>query len=341
MRNQTPAPHDGLVRSLVALLLLAIVWGGSIPLIKLGLRDIPPLTLTALRYLVAAPCFLWLLRGRPLPPPRACAAVAALGLLGIGVGQTAQTLGVRLTFASVATVISALIPAFVVVLAALRLRQPITSLQAAGLGTALVGVALVAGGDPRAVAASFKIGGGRAGPTAVPAHVGFAGVGLLLLSAVAVALYYVFSVELIDRHSVPTVAALSSLAGAAALAPIAAWELGHVPIRLTPSGTGVVLYLALLVTVAGLWVWFDALARLPARIPAALQYLQPIVGVLASAALFGDSLDVWFWTGTALVLAGIALSARPGRSLLTAENRCPSAEAAARVSPPRSASGTS
>jgi O-acetylserine/cysteine efflux transporter len=312
MRNAAPASPDEFVRAIAALLLLAVVWGGSIPLIKLGLRDIPPFTLTALRYLVAAPCFLWLLRGRRLPPPRACAAAAGLGLLGIGVGQVAQTLGVRLTLASVATVVSALIPVFVVALAALRLRQPITAAQAAGLVTALAGVALVAGGGPRGLAASLSILGERAAPAAASSPTGLAGVALVLLSALAVALYYVFSVELVEQYSAPTIAALSSLAGAAALAPAAAWELGHAPMRLTPAAIASVLYLALLVTVAGLWVWFEALTRLPARIPAALQYLQPIVGVLASAALFGDRLDTWFWTGTALVLAGIGLSARPG-----------------------------
>ncbi|HEV2440409.1 MAG TPA: DMT family transporter [bacterium] len=313
-----------IVRSLGALFLLAIVWGGSIPLTKLGLRDIPPLTLTALRYLAAAPCFLWLLRGRRLPPPRACAAAAGLGLLGIGVGQVSQTLGVRLTPASVATVISALIPVFVVALAAVRLRQPVGGVQIAGLAAALVGVALVAGGDPRALPGALGIGPPRTGAPGVPhpvALAGFdtivargvsAGTGLLLLSSVAVALYYVLSVELIERYSVLTIAAVSSLAGAAALTPIAVWELGHAPMRVTVTGIAVVLYLGLLVTVAGLWIWFGALTRLPARIPAALQYLQPIVGVLASAALFDDRLDRWFWTGTALVLAGIALSAGPG-----------------------------
>jgi O-acetylserine/cysteine efflux transporter len=301
-----------IVRSLGALFLLAIVWGGSIPLTKLGLRDIPPLTLTALRYLTAAPCFLWLLRGRRLPPPRACAAAAGLGLLGVGVGQVSQTLGVRLTPASVATVISALIPVFVVALAAVRLRQPVGGVQLAGLAAALVGVALVAGGDPRALPGVLGIAPSRPGAPGVPHSAALAGTGLLLLSSVAVALYYVLCVELIERYSVLTIAAVSSLAGAAALTPIAVWELGHAPMRVTVTGIAVVLYLGLLVTVAGLWVWFGALTRLPARIPAALQYLQPIVGVLASAALFNDRLDRWFWTGTALVLAGIALSAGPG-----------------------------
>src|SRR5579864_2157678 len=85
-RGRSPAGSIG------TLVVLAIIWGASVPLTKLGLRDVPPLTLTALRYLVAAPCFLWLLRGRRLPPPRACAGAAGLGLLGIGVGQVAQTL---------------------------------------------------------------------------------------------------------------------------------------------------------------------------------------------------------------------------------------------------------
>jgi O-acetylserine/cysteine efflux transporter len=311
MTRPDPAPSGGLARPLAALVVLAIVWGGSIPLTKLGLRDIPPLTLTALRFVVAAPCFAWLLRGRRLPPPRASAAAAALGLLGIGVGQVAQTLGVRLTPASVATVVSALIPVFVVALAALRLRQPITALHTAGLTAALAGVALVAGGDPRVLVTAFNMSGHRAARAASAPQTGLEGVALVLLSTVAVALYYVLTVELIEEYPVVTIVALSSLAGAAALIPAAVWELGHVPMRVTAAGIGVVLYLALFVTVAGLWVWFVALTRLPARIPAALQYIQPVVGVLASAALFGDRLDIWFWSGTGLVLAGIGLSARP------------------------------
>jgi O-acetylserine/cysteine efflux transporter len=42
-------------RSIAAMLLLAIIWGLSIPVTKLGLLTLPPLTLTALRFLVAVP----------------------------------------------------------------------------------------------------------------------------------------------------------------------------------------------------------------------------------------------------------------------------------------------
>jgi O-acetylserine/cysteine efflux transporter len=272
---------------------LAIIWGASVPLIKLGLRDVPPLTLTALRYLVAAPFFVFFLLRRPLPPPGAVAQAAGLGVFGIAVGQVAQTLGVRALSASVATVISALIPIFVVVFARIRLRQPVYGRQALGLAVAFAGVVLVAGGDPRDLVASGT------------ATIG--GEGLMLLSAVAVALYYVLSIGLVEAHSVITIAALSSVAGAAALAPVSLWELRHVAARITEVGILIVLYLAVLVTVAGLLIWFSALSRLPASIAAVLQYLQPIVGVALSAGFFGDPLGVEFAAGAGLVLLGIAL----------------------------------
>jgi drug/metabolite transporter (DMT)-like permease len=285
-------------RAVAALLALVVIWGASVPLTKLALRDLPPLTLTALRYLIAAPAFMVLLRGWPFPPRRALAAMGGLGLLGIPGGQVAQALGVARTSASVATVISATIPIFVVVLAVVRLRQSIRTRQALGLVLALAGVGLVATGGP----------GGQATALRTQAAVGNA---LMLVSALSIALYYVLSTELVGRYSAGPIAAWTSLFGAGAMVPLAAWELRYATARVTVQGVGVVLYLALLVTVAGMWIWLHALHELPARVPAALQYLQPLVGVALSAALFGDPLGASFWFGTSAVLLGIAASTLP------------------------------
>jgi O-acetylserine/cysteine efflux transporter len=279
------------------LFLLALIWGGSIPVTKIGLRDFPPFTLTALRYIGAAPFFALFVAGRPLPPPRTLAALCGLGILGPVAGQALQSFGVRYTAASAATVISALIPLFVVALAVIRLHQTIGVRHVIGLVMAFAGIGLVATGNPGHLSTLLRT------PEA-------GGDAMMLLSGLAIALYYVLSLELIDRYSILTVTALTSLAGACGLTPFAAWEVRHAVVRFSAEGIAAILYLAILVTVAGLWIWFHALRTLPASTVAALQYLQPLVGVGASAVLFGDRLGAWFWAGTGLVLAGIASSTR-------------------------------
>jgi drug/metabolite transporter (DMT)-like permease len=278
-----------------ALAVLAIVWGGSLPVTKLGLAAFPPLTLTALRYIAASPAFALLLIGTRLPPPRALLAMAALGVAGIGLGQVLQSVAVGRTTASAATVISALIPMLVVVLAVLRLKQALRPRHVAGLAAAFFGILLVAVGDPRNL-------------LAVVATSAFEGDLLMLGACVLIAVYYVVSVELVARYGALVVAAWTSLAGAAAMIPPMALELRVAPAHPSLLGLACVLYLGLLVTVAGTLLWLQALAHVPARIAASLQYLQPLVGVGLSALLFGEALDPWFFAGTACVLLGILLS---------------------------------
>jgi drug/metabolite transporter (DMT)-like permease len=306
MRNEQrpPALGGGLsARSVSAMLLLALVWGLSIPATKLGLEDLPPLTLTALRFLVAVPLMMALALGRLTVPWRAVPGIAALGVLGISVGQVAQAFGVEGTSASAGTIISSVIPVFVVIFAAIRLKQPVTLRQQLGLAAAFGGITLVALGSGS---------GAEEGPgTSV------AGVIWILVSAVAIAFYYIWSAELAGRFGTTALAAWSTLFGSLALLPFAAWEMAHVPFRVTAQALMIGAYLGIAVTAAGLYLWLYLLRTVPARVAARVQYLQPVFGIAASAALFGDPLGLLFAAGVALILAGLALAAasRPARAL--------------------------
>ena len=294
-----PASRPGLPASIppgagLLLIALVVIWGLSIPLTKLGLTETGPLTLTALRYVVAVLCFVPVLAGRPVPPAGALLRMAGLGALGIGIGQVTQALGVERANASVATIISALIPLLVVVVAVLRLRQRVRRVHVLGLLLAILGVALVAGAGPAGTAGT-----------------GLAGEALVLVSAISIALSYVLLAELTARHGAAVVSAWSSLAGTVLLLPAAAWELAAAPRWPGATGIAVVLYLGALVSAAGLWIWLYLLRVLPARIAAGAQYLQPLVGVGASALMFGDALGLPFALGTALVLGGVILTTLP------------------------------
>jgi drug/metabolite transporter (DMT)-like permease len=284
-----------LLGPLLALFGLMVIWGLSVPGIKLALREYPPLGLTALRYLAAAPCFVLLLRGRPVPSRRDLIMLAWLGVLGVDLGQIAQTVGVRHTSAAVATMLYATSPMFMVALSVPLLRQPVGPRHIAGLATAIAGVALVAWNNPAAPTTGASL----------------FGVVLILLSSFTIAAYYVLSTALGRRYGAIATASWSCLFGTVPLLPIGAWDMWDAPIHPTPLGVAIVLYLALLVTVAGLWIWMHALRTVPARIAAAACYLQPLIGVGASAALFGDPLGGRFAIGALLILAGIVLTTLP------------------------------
>ncbi|WP_415183177.1 DMT family transporter [Phaeovulum sp.] len=279
--------------SIAALLCLALIWGLSIPITKLALESMPPMTLTALRFGIAVPILFLFALGHRRLPLRALPQVVALGLLGIGIGQVAQTFGIVGTSASVGTVISAVIPVLVVVFAALRLHQPVTGWQRIGLAAAFAGIALVASGQGD---------GSTAGQTTA------LGVLLMLISALAIAFYYVWSVELTASHGTVTVAAWSTLAGFLALLPFTGWEIAQTPFRVEPVAVAAAAYLGLLVTAAGLFLWLWLLRTVPARIAASVQFLQPLFGIAASAALFGDKMGLYFALGVVLVLLGVGLT---------------------------------
>jgi drug/metabolite transporter (DMT)-like permease len=280
--------------SIGAMLLLAVMWGLSIPVTKLGLLTMPPLTLTALRFAVAVPLLFLFVVGKQRLPWRAFPQVAALGIIGIAIGQVTQTLGVVGTSASVGTVITATIPVFVVIFAVLRLKQAVSGRQAFGLLAAFMGIALVALDN--------------GGETAATSQTTLAGVSLLLLSALAVAFYYVWSVELTNAYGTATVVAWSTLFGFVLSLPWAAWEMWQIPLHITAEAFGAAIYLGVVVTVAGLFLWLHLLRIVPARTAASVQYLQPVVGIAASSAMFGDQLGFLFVAGVMLVLIGLALT---------------------------------
>lgn len=294
--NAATGRGDGVTaRSMAAMIFLAVVWGLSIPATKLGLEALPPMMMTALRFLVAVPMLFLLAWGKLRVPLRALVPIAALGVMGITFGNVAQSFGIQGTSASAATIISATIPVFIVVFAAIRLKQPVTPRQWLGLLAAFAGIALVA------------IGSGSDAAPASPTTL--AGVVWMLVSAVAIAYYYIWSAELSDRHGTMAVTAWNALAGFVAILPVAAWEMSTTPYQFTATAIWVAVYLGTMVTGMGILLWLYLLRNVPARIAASVQYVQPVFGIAASAMLFGDRLGGLFFAGVALILAGLALAA--------------------------------
>jgi drug/metabolite transporter (DMT)-like permease len=275
-----------------SLVLLNLMWGGSLPATKLALDSFGPFTLAAARLLLASVLFGLVLGPAALSGVRRADALRMLGLGVIGCAgvQVFQALGAAQTSAATATVLASTGPLWIALLAPALLHEKLRAASVFGVLLALLGVAAITGIQDASLL----------------------GATIVLLSSLSYALYAVRGKDLAVRFSPMLLCGITCFGGALATLPFAAWEIAHGVPTPTPLGWSLLAYLAVMVTFVGFAVWFWALRALPAARAGALIFLQPLSGLVLAIVLLGDRPTPTFALGCALVLIGVYLAA--GRS---------------------------
>jgi O-acetylserine/cysteine efflux transporter len=275
--------------ALAALTAAGLLWGTTVPVTKLALQWLPPGWLTVARFGLAAAVLLaavgFRVRGAASP------AVLAWGAVGYGGSILVQNAGITRTSVSHAALLIGATPVLVAVIAALRHRSVAPPVAWTGFAVSFAGVGLVAVG-----------GGGGAS---------FAGDGLVLASLGFSASFTVAQARLLPGRDPVAVTAVQFLAAALTALPVAAVTEGTPP---APAGAGPVLAtagLVLLGTLAAATLFAYGQARVSAETAGSFVNLEPLVGVAAGAAVFGDPVGIAQAAGAAAVLTGIALSSLP------------------------------
>lgn len=273
-------------------LLIAIVWGGTFPVVKDLVERVPPHALVAARF-----CLAWLVlsgwawgRRQAWRPGLLRAGVVA-GLILWG-GFFTQTLGLQFTSASKAGFITALNVVFVAIMAALFLGKRSGPKTWIGVAVATVGLAVL----------SVDFSAGLTGLTPEMGDL------LVLLCAVLFAAHIVVVDRLAPRFD-PVLLAWVQMGTVAAVATTSAWAFhGGMPGVLAAESAAPLLYLGLLAT-AGALLAQVSLQRFvaPARVGLILS-LEPVFAALFAWMLLGERLAPSGWVGGALVLAGVILA---------------------------------
>ena len=128
-------------RDLFLALLVVVIWGINFVFIKWGVEQVPPLFLTALRYICAALPAVFLVKRPQVKLSVLVAYGLAIGFAQFGLLFTAIKLGMPAGLASLLMQLQAF---FTVVLAMLFLGEKLTRLQAIGGIIAMAGVAVIA-----------------------------------------------------------------------------------------------------------------------------------------------------------------------------------------------------
>jgi drug/metabolite transporter (DMT)-like permease len=212
----------------------------------------------------------------------------------------------------VASLTTALLPLFVLLLAAAFLGERLTRRRIAAFLVAIAGLVLIAlsKGDPRAAAGYGAV------------------LGVTALAPLSWSLYSIVSKPVTESASPLVWTYLTIAAGGLPLMALLPWSGGAEMLALPAGGWAALLYLSLLCTMAGYAVWVRLLRHLPASTVGFTVFLNPpltTVSKLALALLFPATFvwrtDPLEWLGGGLALAGLALAVWPGRPGSTAAKR--------------------
>ncbi len=266
------------------------------------LRDsIGPLTLSALRFLIATLCFGWLLRSRP-PEERRPGAdmpfLLAMALAGVALFAPTLYWGLRYTTAVNATLINGLGPLITGLLAALMIREPLTSRQLTAALLGLLGVILVISNGERTFRETFH---GNLGDL------------LVLMALTLWGIYSVLGRKVMARRSAISTTALSMALALPLLIPAALVEQLSLPPRWRPEVALAVLYIGVAPTVLGFLAWNEGVRRLGPGGAMMFYNTLPIYGALLGHFLLGESLGLSHFIGGALIIGAGLWAARAGR----------------------------
>jgi len=295
-------------KTLLAFAIIYLVWGSTFLAIRVGVREVPPFLLAAMRFLVAGSAlYAWMIaRGERSPSGREWASASLLAILIFALDYGLLFWAEQRVPSGIAAVMLATIPAFMALSEIILLRtQRLTARLALALLIGIGGVAVL-------MSHSLSLGGSpidRRGAVAL----------------IIASLSWSVSAALTRKLPLPPSKIMSSgaqmLAGGVLLACTAA-ALGEFR-GFEPSRVSGKVWLALLyLIVAGSIVGFTAYVWLihhesPTKV-GTYAYVNPVVAVLVGYFLGGEALGLRTILGSLLVLISVAV-------LSTASSKKPSA----------------
>lgn len=281
------------VRALVASLATVVLWASAFVGIRAAGKELAPGSIALGRLLVSCTVLgsVALFRREPLPQRRDLIAIAAFGVLFLGVYSVALNAAERRVDAGTAAMLINAGPTVIAVLAGIFLKEGFPRWLFGGCALAFAGCVLIGLANSQTSS--------RAG----------VGIALLIAAAFAYAAAVVIQKPVLARASPLQVTWLGCAAATVVCLPFAPALAGDVA-QADTTAIGWTVYLGVFPTALGFATWAYALRRMSAGRLASIAYLIPVVAVLLGWAVLGETPPWLAVAGGALCVAGVALARR-------------------------------
>jgi len=271
-----------------------VFWAFAFPSIKFGLEELSPINLTIMRLLIACILFLLLILLQPKKfsklQKKDIIPIFFLGFLGIIVYHLGLNYGEQYVSASVASLIIAIIPIFVVIMAVAFLKEKITLRILMGIALALIGVLIISifGRPSYSLEITYVFG-------AIT----------VLIAALVGAGYTVAGKKMLSRYSPLSLTVYAFVIGSLGLIPFISITLFEEVAVLSIRGWFILLFLAICPTVIAYILWYVALEIKSASKLGSYLFFIPVLSTIISVILLNEKITWLFVIGGALVILGL------------------------------------
>lgn len=286
-------------RRLIPLFAAFVLWGSQYVISKIALRTVPPVTLLALRYLVSVPALFIVLRLRHALTPIKKGdwpILFAIGFTGYFASFCLQMLGINRLTGSVSSLLGAMNPIFIPILAALFLHERITPAKIACVALSMAGVVVIVGVD---------------------GTVDASGALLMLASVFLWSTASIIIRRVSGRYDPMQIALIAILC---ALPLTGGWsliELQSAPCSFTLESVLAVLYMGVLGTAVTHSLWNYSLRAMDASFCSMFYPMQPLVSSILGVLFLHEAVTPGFVIGALMICCGIVaavISAKPRKA---------------------------
>lgn len=286
-------------RRLIPLFAAFVLWGSQYVISKIALRTVPPVTLLALRYLVSVPALFIVLRLRhALTPVKKgdWPILFAIGFTGYFASFCLQMLGINRLTGSVSSLLGAMNPIFIPILAAFFLHERITPAKIACVALSMAGVVVIVGVD---------------------GTVDASGALLMLASVFLWSTASIIIRRVSGRYDPMQIALIAILC---ALPFTGGWsliELQSAPCSFTLESVLAVLYMGVLGTAVTHSLWNYSLRVMDASFCSMFYPVQPLVSSILGVLFLHEAVTPGFVIGALMICCGIVaavISAKPRKA---------------------------
>ena len=279
---------------ILSLIFAMFIWASSFIALKAAMEDLGPFTVIFLRMIIASLCFVYFIKSfmKYKFSKKDLKFILLLALFEPCLYFIFESKALQLTSASQAGMITSLMPIITAMAAGYFLKEIISKQLIFGSLIAMSG----------AIWLSLQ------GATTISSPNPLLGNFLELLAMICGAGYTITARYLSDKYSALFITAIQAFIGAIFFAPLFVYEYFTIPLNITMNSFLWVLYLGVVVTLAGYGLYNYALTKIQASKAAMFVYLIPVFTLILAYFILDEKLSVLEFIACIVILFGVFIS---------------------------------